>query len=335
MTTTAPSIEEILHRRAGSLVAGGDAPGVVAGAVRNGRDHLLCLGRTASADGRPMDSSALHELGSISKTFTGLLLADMVRRGEVGYDTPVAAFLPMRADQVTLADLVTHTAGLPRTPGAVYRTMLRSGRRDPYARYGIEDLYRTASRVRSRRRGEFRYSSLGFGLLGQALANAAGSTYPRLLAERVLRPIGMDATTADSDAPAVPGHRRGRPVPSWRFQALAGAGAVRANGTDLLRYLRAQVYPHTTTLPEAIRDTHQPRRPGKGDDSICVAWFHRVVRGVPLLWHEGATAGFCGFIGLSPSTGAGVFVVANTGPTWRQPVIRTGRRAFGDLVRGS
>jgi CubicO group peptidase (beta-lactamase class C family) len=314
----------------------------VAGAVSPEGGALFCHGRTALPDGPPQHAGALHELGSVSKTFTGLLLAEMAARGEVGYDAPVAGYLPAHARpsgatgrQVTLLDLATHTAGLPRVPAHVYLAVLRSGNTDPYARYTAERLYRTTARLRPRgHRGEFHYSNLGFGLLGQALANAGGSTYPALLAARVLTPLGMRGSTAEpsATADAATGHRRGVPVAGWRFAALAGAGAVRSHGTDLLAYLDALVRPGETPIAEALRAVQTPKHRRRNGDHICLAWFRREVDGIPLLWHEGATAGFTSFVGISPATGVGIFVLANTKAVRGQPALKAARRAFKDLM---
>jgi CubicO group peptidase (beta-lactamase class C family) len=332
---------EVLRGWIRPLVAGGHAPGAVAGAVHGGHAVVVCEGLADRAARRPMTVGTACELGSASKTFTGLLLAEMVARGEVGHDDPVADHLPPHAvpsdpvaRRVTLADLATHTAGVPRTPGRVYRTMLRTGWTDPYAGYDVEDLYRTTARLRPRRPGRYRYSSLGYGVLGCALAHTAGRDYADLLAARVLHPLGLRATaTRPGTVPdEATGYHRGRPSSPWTFAALAPAGAVRTTGTDLLRYLRAQLYPGTTPLPGPLRDTHRPRRDRANGDAVCLAWFHRVVRDRPLLWHEGATRGFSTFIGLSPTTGTGVFLLANTMPTGRHPTIRAARRAFNDLL---
>jgi D-alanyl-D-alanine-carboxypeptidase/D-alanyl-D-alanine-endopeptidase len=292
--------------------------------------------------GRPMTPDTACELGSASKTFTGLLLAELAARGVVGYDDPVADHLPPRAvpadptaRRITLTDLATHTAGLPRTPGAVYRTMLRTGWTNPYAHYDIEDLYRTTARMRPRNRGRYRYSSLGFGILGCALAHAAQDDYGHLLTSRVLLPLGMCGTATEPHVlpDEATGYRRGRQADPWTFRAMAGAGAIRATGADLLRYLRAHLDPDATPLPGPLRDTQQPRHRRDNGDSLCLAWFHRTVQDRPLLWHEGGTRGFSTFIGLSPTTGTGVFLLANTMPIGkRQPAIRAGRRAFKDLL---
>ncbi len=150
----------------------------------------------------------VYEIGSITKAFTGVLLADMHLRGEVGLDDPLSRHYggpvpSWREREPTLLELATHRGALPNTPGPLARReflfALGIGDRDPWrdvdaAAYG--ELLR-ATAPRRAPGGRLRYSSIGFGLLGDALAAAAGMPYEELLRERVLAPLGMDATTLD------------------------------------------------------------------------------------------------------------------------------------------
>ena len=337
---TTDDLDRLLRHRAGPLVQGGHASAVVAVAVREGRESVVALGRTAWRGGHPTDPETAFELGSLTKTFTGLLLAEMATRGEVTLDDPVAAYLPCQAvprdpaaRRITLRDLATYTSGLRRIPWAVTGEMMRSGLANPYARYQEADLYRTTARMRTRRPpgSTVRYSTLGYGLLGQALANAAGTDYPALIQERICGPLAMTGTgTAPHREPAI-GHRRRTPVPPWLFGALAGAGALRSTGTDMLRYLRAQLAPEATPLASALRLTHQAQA-GPQTPAHHLAWFHYRAGGLTLLWLAGGTSGFTTFLGFSPASGAGVVLMANVRASLRQPVLHAARKAFYDVA---
>lgn len=278
------------------------------------------------------DAYTGFELGSITKTFTALLLADMAARGEVGYQDPISAYLPPEAtphrmpDQpITLLHLATHTGGLPRLPTNFYPQAVRSWRTNPYAHYSLNHLYRASARIRPRHRpgARVRYSNFGVGLLGQLLANAAGRDYQDLVIDRVCRPLGMTNTRVVPDATYATGHRRGRPVPPWEMGALAAAGVLRSNATHLLGYLHAQLHPQTTPLDAALRAVQQPRVPAKGKDRICLAWNYRAFRDYDLFFHSGATRGFTAFVGFSPQAKTGVAALANATPTRHHSVIPT------------
>jgi len=266
----------------------------------------------------------------------------MVTRGEVSYDDPIIAYLPPHAHPrrvldtpVTLLHLATHTGGLPRLPANLYRRALPTWGTNPYARYHLDDLYQATARTRPRHRPgtHVHYSNFGIGLLGQLLANAANSTYSDLVLDRVCRPLGMTTTLTGPGPSCATGHRRGRPMPAWEMGALAAAGTLRSNATDLLRYLQAHLYPHTTPLPPALGATHIPRVAAKGKDRICLVWNHRRSRHGDLLFHSGATRGFTAFIGFCPQVQIGIAALANTTPTHRHNMTSTAYALFKTLIR--
>ncbi|MGW0537970.1 serine hydrolase domain-containing protein [Streptomyces sp. NPDC003032] len=337
----------LLRKVTDGLLLDPGIPGAVAVLVQGREQTVHAAGQLSRDTSERAGPGTPFALGSVTKTFTGLLFAEMAARGEVGYRDPIETYLPPTAaprrldgPPVTLLDLATHHGGLPRLPSNVYRRGLRHWISNPYARYRAEDLYRATARLRSRER-TVRYSTFGIGLLGTLLANAAGSDYLTLLTERVLRPLGMHGTgvpdRADGPgalrAPAATGHRRGRPVPHWTLDALAGAGALYSTGADVARYLLAQLHPATTPLAAAIEASHRPHHPYEGGDNhVCLAWTHRVVGSRALLWHTGGTGGFTAFTGFSPEAGTGVAVLANVAPTRTEPVLRAGRRLLRRAV---
>ncbi|MGH3701541.1 MAG: serine hydrolase domain-containing protein [Pseudonocardiaceae bacterium] len=307
------------------------APAVVLAAVVDGETAVACHG-----DPVP-DAHTVFELGSITKTFTALLLAEMVTRGEVDYDDPITAYLPPEARvtdlPITLAQLATHTAGFPRLPANLYLRALPVWTTNPYARYRLDDLYRATARVRPHPRVHAHYSNFGVGLLGQLLANAAAAEYRDLVLDRVCRPLGMTGTRTGPGPLCATGHRRGRPVPAWEMGALAPAGTLRSSATDLLRYLHAHLHPEATPLAAALRATQVPRVAGKGKDRICLVWNHRSSRHGDVLFHSGGTRGFTAFVGFCPQVGTGVAALANTTPARRRTLIPTAYSLFKTLVR--
>ncbi len=159
---------------------------VIAGVIR-GRDRLC---RGWAADGEPPDETSLFEIGSITKAFTGVLLADMHLSGEVSLEDPLSRHLPgprpaWRHREPTLLELATHRSGLPNTPGPMSRRemayALGFGSQDPWATLTYADYQHLLSQESPRRTpgGKFRYSSMAVGLLGDALAARAGKSPTR------------------------------------------------------------------------------------------------------------------------------------------------------------
>jgi D-alanyl-D-alanine-carboxypeptidase/D-alanyl-D-alanine-endopeptidase len=114
-----PSIRDILKER---VEVGRQSVGMVAVTLADGRREMVTYGHAGTPDDRPLDMDSVYEIGSITKVFTALLLADMVQRKEVTLDDSVAALLPAakipeKGKPITLLDLATYTSGLPRMPG--------------------------------------------------------------------------------------------------------------------------------------------------------------------------------------------------------------------------
>src|SRR5208283_4407870 len=122
-------------------------------------------------DKRALDGDTVFEIGSITKVFTALLLADMAQRGEVALTDPVSKYLPKgvkmpgrNGHAIMLQDLATHTSGLPRLPS----NMKPKDFMNPYADYTPELLYQFLSSYELPRDpgSKWEYSNLGAGLLG-------------------------------------------------------------------------------------------------------------------------------------------------------------------------
>lgn len=266
------------------------------------------------------EQPGLFELGSITKTFTALLLADASLRGELRLDDPLEQVLDLQlrdkaGQPLRWIDLATHRSGLPRLP-----TNLLSRRADdPYADYGWADMQIflrgwQPTRARDER---YEYSNLGYGLLGQALALRTGRPFEALLAERVLRPLKLDSMVLAPPAGALlaQGHdESGKPVSAWRFQpAMAGAGALLGTARDLAAYARAALG-QTPGRPLAEAFALCLRRHGDGAapiNPVGLAWNLAPLNGRTVFNHDGGTGGFRSSLWLDPERGRAAGVLAN------------------------
>ncbi|MFE2878439.1 serine hydrolase domain-containing protein [Streptomyces roseus] len=306
--------------------------GVTVAAVAGGQVAYAATGTTGRADGGKPSADTLFEIGSVTKTFTALSLARMVVAGAVELDEPLARLLPEGTtvpsrgrQEITLRHLATHTSGLPRLPkGMMLRALLRPGTPDPYAGCTADMLLSGLARTRlgSAPGRRVRYSNLGAGLLGLALARRAGTTYGQLVTTQVCAPLGMSATVvaADADRPGRParGHdRRRRPASPWNLADLAGAGGLRSSATDLVSYVRAQLdcggHPE---LAAAVRLTRQVEHRANRFSWMHLGWrAHRLHprQGAHMqIWHNGGTGGFASFVGFDPETETAAIVLSNT-----------------------
>ena len=307
----------------GFLAAGTDA-GVTIGVVQHGVRRVLSYGAT-----KP---DSLFEIGSITKTFTGLILAQMVEQKKARLDEPVRALLPAgtvaapaSGPEITLLDLSAQRSGLPRMPDNFRPT----DPNNPYVDYDKTLLYAfiASHGVAMPAKPEFVYSNLGVGLLGQALAERAGTTYEALVRKEITGPLGMRETVA-TIPPAMrarfaQGHDADhKPVPAWDQNALAGAGAVRSTAADMLTYLEAQLHPDHLppsarstavgkTLGAAITASHVPQGEAMGGMHIALNWLRIDETGS--FWHNGGTAGHTAFALFNPDLDFAVVALCNTG----------------------
>jgi CubicO group peptidase (beta-lactamase class C family) len=301
---------------------------LVARAAR--KHHTLAVGTFADGEatfhGPGADEPPLFEIGSISKPFTGVLLADMSLGGEVNLDDPVTTYLPVDALPLwegrppTLEELATHRAALPNAPRPLARKELAFGlglsRHDPWT--GIDTaayhrlVHQTKAAAPPGRR--FAYSSLGYGLLGDALTAVTGKPYETLLQERIGIPLGLESLTTSADDPRqLDGHsRRGHRRPPLRDH-MAAAGAIRATAPDLLAFLTARLAPPPTPPGPALELATEPRFQVRKRLAWGLVWMVLQRKDKPdLAWHSGGTWGFRSFAAVSVASGTAVVVLSNS-----------------------
>lgn len=281
-----------------------------------------------ASDGRAPDGGTLFEIGSITKVFTGVLLADMAVRGEVALEDPLSRHLPgphpaWRYREPTLVELATHRSGLPNAPGPLGRRELLYAagvsKRDPWSALSESD-YRSlvaAEAPRAAPGRRVRYSSMAVGLLGDALAARAGTSFEQLVTDRVLKPLGMSATAVTVPAARrhrlLDGHsRRGQPRPPIE-DLMPAAGSLRSSAEDMLRFLAACLHPPAGSLGAALGLAQQPQAQIRRGLRIGLCWILLDRPRRPrVVWHNGGTWGFRAFAGLSLDLGRATVVMSNT-----------------------
>jgi len=297
---------------------------VVVGIIDHGKRQIFAYGGAKE--------DAIFEIGSISKTFTGLILAQMVEQHKVTLDQPVRELLPQgtvakpSGREITLVDLATQHSGLPRMPDNFQPT----NRDDPYADYGSKNLYEYVAKhgVSRPEQTTFEYSNLGFGLLGQALSSREAVSYPELLQREVTGPLGMNDTVVNLSAEQKSRFEQGhdaqhREAHPWNLDAFAGAGAIRSTASDMLKYLEAQLHPDragrgsggnsdspSATMGRAIELSHELRSEAFPGMRVALAWLYIEETGT--YWHNGGTGGFNTYAFFNPKQDCAAVVLFNT-----------------------
>ncbi|GLQ12167.1 penicillin-binding protein [Devosia yakushimensis] len=314
--TAAPDIGQILADR---IARDKQGVGIVAGEIAGADITFVSSGKLAG-DGAAVDEHSIFEIGSLTKLFTNLLLAQMVLEGRMDLDKPVADYLPRDTElpgfdgqAMTLFDLATHSAGLPPIPPE----LSLGDPANPYAAYGADNLaaFLAAYELPRAPGDTFQYSNIGIALLGQAISHVAAKPYADLVAERILTPLGMSETTLQpvDEARFASGHdAAGTAVPHWDFDVFAPAGAYRSTAEDMAKFIAAASGAAPSDLKPAFELMLARTRPaGSPNMSIGLGWMILAHPGSEIVWHNGITGGFNSFAGYNSESGEGVVVLAN------------------------
>lgn len=311
-------------------------PGMVVGIVDENGSYLYSYGYHG-VDKQKITQDTIFEIGSMSKVFTGLLLAEAVDSGSAALDDPIRSCIPQEFitgqafyDQITLAHLTTHTSGLPRQPPALDFTAgsLISGLTggNPYGKVTREKVFSYLGRTAAPKSigTDFNYSNYGVGLLGACLSSQKGLSYEETLRRTITDPLEMTNTAIQLDQEQatlfVPGYRGylrlGRLVlgikntPWLMGEGLAGAGGIRSSGADMLKFLEACISEELDFIPLAKKPIFRIDETSE----IAMGWIveQNLAGNQTVIWHNGQTGGFNSYIALFADQPRGVFVIANT-----------------------
>lgn len=314
-----PAIEKV----ANAFLQAESFPSLALGIAIGDRVEYRTFGRlTLAPDAKTPTVDTLYEIGSISKTYTGVLFADAVTRGVFALDAGLADHVPEgtvvpdeEETAITLAMLSNHSSALPRMPG---NFMPRDGS-NPYADYDAKRLYDALSLVTLNRNPgtRYEYSNYAVGLLGQILVDECGATsYEALLRDRLLAPLEFRDTFITLDAKQIdrlaPGHTADlEPTSRWDFLALAPAGAIRASIQDLLKWGRVQYASDESPLGKAITLSHQLSfEDTTSHTKVGLGWH---ISPIGVLWHNGQTGGYHSYLGIAKEQRIAVAGLGNAG----------------------
>jgi CubicO group peptidase (beta-lactamase class C family) len=303
---------------------------IVVGFVDPNGTRIFSFGNISKAQNIPVNENTLFDIGSITKTFTTLLLADMVEQGIVNLTDPIEKYLPasvkvpeFKGHKITLEDLATHTSGLPFLPPNIWVNNKVGGMLN--SNYTANQMYRALSNFTLTREpgSKFQYSDFGLGILGYILSLKAGVPYEQLVKDRILNVLGMNDTkitlSQDDIKNRFPvGHHAGKEINTPIIPVvIEGAGAFRSTASDLLKYVSANLGLIHTKLDAAIQLQHLIRHPGiptnpmNYSEYIALGWRVLTNFGTETLSHTGSINGWNAFVGFTPTKQDGVVLLCS------------------------
>jgi D-alanyl-D-alanine-carboxypeptidase/D-alanyl-D-alanine-endopeptidase len=299
-------------------------PGIIVGTIDpTGKREIISAGSFSDKKEMRPDGNTMFEIGSITKVFTSLILADMVLKKQVNLDDPISKYLPahvkvpiIKGKEITLLHLASHSVGWPRMPDNYDPKNLDN----PFVDYTIEQTYDYISRATfDYAPGTwFQYSNVGYGLLGHLLAQVAGKPYETLIKERICTPLNMPNTTitltpAQKTNLAVGHNEYGGAVENWDMPAIAGTGALRSNMNDMLNFAGANLGIIKTDLYPAMELAHIPRISKGKDGQVTLGWtLVKAENGDDYLWKDGTTGGYRSIVLLNRTKKTGVVILSNS-----------------------
>ncbi len=236
--------------------------------------------------------------------------------------------LNAKPECITFCDLATHISGLPASPKGWFKwnAMRKNKLEDEFQDFTVEKYFIRLQGLKLEYVPGTKYihSDFGIALLGNAMSKISGLSYEQLLAQELLKPLGMKNTQLtfpqNTGLRIVPGHnRKGKPVAPWNFDAMAPAAGLKTSMNDLLTFVGANLTPPTKVFENAFAEVQQSKVDilfGKGgrSTSIGYGWYSSTLTqesNLPVVWTNGGTGGFRSFIGLIKDTNTAVVILSN------------------------
>ena len=294
------------------LIDKGIHTGIVAAYIDGDDVTYYSYGKTIRGGDQDVDKNSVFEIGSISKVFTTILLADQVVNGKMKLTDPISKYLPENTKspvrnekQITLKDLATHSSGLPRLPSNLNPT----NPANPYADYTVQQMYDfISSHELTRDVGEaYEYSNYGMGLLGHILELQTGKSYEELVLEKIAAVFKMKNTrialTENMKEHLAKGHAAGKEVENWDIISLAGAGGIRSTTVDMVNFIKANMSDQNTPIHKAMKMTHQVSYSNTTQNfEMGLGWHYAKNNNINIIWHNGGTGGYRSFAGFIEGT---------------------------------
>jgi len=316
------SLDRWVERMVRPYIQKGNTCGLELAFIHNGQLRKYSYGSVKkTADQLPDAANTIFEIGSVTKTFNALLLAEEVVAGRMKLADPINLYLPdsipelsFQGKPVTLLHLANHTSGFPRLPSNIFKGKIDP--KDPYKHYLPDSLYSFLKRYKPAVMPGtvFSYSNYGAGVLGTIFERKYGNSFEQLIVSRICDPLGMRKTRvtlieADEKNFAQGYNETGETTAPWNLASLKGSGAIRSTLDDMVKYTRAQME-MKGPLKTAIALSHKSTFEGR-NQSMGLGW--RITKSGPnSYWHHsGGTGGFRSFVGFDVDRKIGIVILSN------------------------
>lgn len=324
-------LDSIVQTAAKNYMNNKNVAGLSIGVFSNNEMYSYNFGETQKGNRKLPTKNTIYEIGSITKVFTGILLANAVVNGKVKLEDDIRQYLKgtypnleYQGQPITLLQLSNHTSGLPFT------TRLPDTNEDPFSaavHFDDEMLFKILHAVKldTQPGVQRNYSNLGTAILGQILAKVYGQSYEQLITTYILKPYGMKQTKImlskkEKRKMATGYDMEGKETEYWYNRLAESAGGIHSTVADMLLFVKKQV----SDIDSATSLSHQPSF-GDKKEGIGLNWdIYTTKKGYLRLAHDGGTDGFTSVCMIYPEINAGFVLFTNNGDHYDE--------AFNDIA---
>ena len=321
-------IDRVVNQSANKFMSDRHSVGLSVGIIKDGRSRTYNFGEVEKGTKNRPSQRTIYELASITKTFTGVLLAQAVVEGKVKLDDDVRKYLDgsypnleFEGKPIKLFHLINHTSRLPfvlpdrpelfRNPDPYELPKILTAIESGYTRENFyEDLHKV--KLDKEPGTEFKYSNSAAQLLGYILEKVYGMPYEQIVLKKIARPLGMTETkiilTASERTRLAKGHYDNGSIALYGTPQTQAAGALRSSVSDMLKYIRY----HLNEDDEVIRLSHQTTWGDIKYYASGLNWqMNKTSAGHRRIWQSGGSFGFSSYCAVFPELRLGIVLLAN------------------------
>lgn len=318
-------IDSLVNESFSSLSLTHNGVAISIGVINGDSTYYYNYGTSVKGDRTLPNRATIHEIGSITKTFTAATLTSLLWQDGISLDSPIAGFLPDTAarnlanpgKKVTFRHLLCHTSGLPRIP-ADLGSQPGATPQNPYAGYDSNRVYSYLANhfLGSVPGTTAEYSNLATGLAGLIIERRYTHSFNDMVQNMVCLPLNMTATGVTPNGTTAKGYDfNGTEQPYWDMAGLKGAGALRSCAGDLIKYARAALGSAPGNLARVMDTCTTVQVKQNGQDLFGLGWeFYYLTNGKRITVKDGGTGGFTSFIAVDRATRRAVVMLCNLSP---------------------
>jgi CubicO group peptidase (beta-lactamase class C family) len=316
-------LDKIVDSVARTYIDKENASGMSIGVIQDGNTYFYHYGEMDKGTKKMADNNTFYEIGSITKTFTGILLAHAVLEKKIDLETDIRRYLTeeypnleCKNQPILIKHLANHTSGIISFPSLDIMTQKGYDAKNPYKHYTSDMVLAYLHKVKLDIVPGFKsnYSNFATGLLGIILEKTYKMSYADLVKKYITDPLSMKATkivlTDEEDKIfAKPYTADGDLANHWDITGLGAAGTIRSNIVDMIQYAKSNM----TALDDAIILAQKPTFKRGAKNETGLYWQLDVnKKGQIVTWHNGGTGGFSTFCGFIKEKNIAVVMLANS-----------------------